>query len=490
MSAAPTQSPIAADDMTVPQGRKRRIFLMPVSLTRRLLVLATLGALPVLGLAGAMLLWLFTNHIEQQFDTYLAAYQQELVAQITVDEHARLQVPAQPLDPRFNLPFSGWYWQIIANGKIAAQSRSLDPAAIGGKEMLFPLDNDARELKAGDAIGPGGVAIRVLQEDIRLPGNMPPLHVTVSGPRSEITRQTNTFGLHLALILAALGLAFLVAMSLQIRFGLQPLRRLQGELQQIRSGVSFHLSRGYPEEVAPLADELNAVLDHNSALIERARMQAGNLAHALKTPLSVIRHELSSLEAGRETPTAVNLQDQLEIMARQIDRTLARIRLVGPDKAAGRRCNVGDIVQDLIFSMRLLHHERALRLELVMPVALEFLGDQEDLTEILGNLIDNACKWATGHVRVAALLHIGGAGQRIRLLIEDDGPGIPTEQRSLALIRGLRLDETKSGSGLGLDIVCETAELYGGSLKLGESSLGGLAAELLLPGCAAQDRVN
>lgn len=463
---------------------------MPVSLTRRLLLLATLGALPVLGLAGALLQWLFTNHIEQQFDTYLAAYQQELVAQITIDQQAQLQIPAQPLDPRFNLPFSGWYWQIIANGKIVAQSKSLDPAAIEDKEMLFLQHGGRRELAAGDTIGPGGVAIRILRETIRLPGDMPPLQVVVSGPRSEITSQTTTFGLHLTLILSALGLAFLIAMSLQIRVGLLPLRRLQGELQQIRSGISPHLSQGYPEEIAPLADELNAVLDHNSALVERARMQAGNLAHALKTPLSVIRHELASIAARRETASPINLEDQLAIMARQIDRTLARIRLVGPDKAAGQRSHVGDIVQDLIFSMKLLHRERGLRLELVMPLPLEFLGDQEDLTEILGNLIDNACKWAMGHVRISAHLHLGGAGQRIRLLIEDDGPGIPTEQRSLVLVRGLRLDETKSGSGLGLDIVCETAELYGGSLKLGESSLGGLAAELLLPGCIAQDQAG
>lgn len=462
-------------------GRKPFV-TVPATLTARLLLLATLGALPVLGLAGILLQWLFTDHITQQFDTYLAAYQQELVAGITIGDQGHLQTASEPLDPRFNLPFSGWYWQVIHAGKIVAQSRSIDPVVVTGKKTPYLLVDAEPKLWAGDLVGPGSVPVRVIAASIRLPGGTIPFQVIVSGPSSEIDRQTASFGKHLALILGALGLAFLVATSLQIRFGLSPLRRLQGELQQIRSGIAAHLSDGYPAEVAPLAEELNAVLDHNSALIERARMQAGNLAHALKTPLSVIRHEVAGLVVTGDSGGKAVMREQLDVMARQIDRTLARIRMVGPDRAVGSHCNVTRILRDLVFSMELLHRDRALRMELVMPMPLAFAGDEEDLMEILGNLLDNACKWARSHVRVSAFARAIGGTQKIRLLIEDDGPGIPAAQRSLALLRGLRLDETKPGSGLGLDIVRETAELYGGSLLLGESSLGGLSVELLLAG--------
>ena len=454
------------------------------TLTHRLLLLATLGALPVLGLAGALLQWLFIDHIQRQFDSYLNAYQQELIAQLTLDDSGHLRPVAQPLDPRFNLPFSGWYWQVISGDRIIAQSRSIDPAGnAGANNGAHPLLDDDRLSWSGDTIGPGGIPVRLISAGIRLPGNVPMLQVIVSGPQSEISAQSSSFGVHLTLILVTLGLAFLVATLLQVRFGLSPLRRLQSELQYIRSGIAARLSAGYPAEVAPLAEELNAVLDHNRALIDRARTQAGNLAHALKTPLSVLRHEAGriSTASGALLQSEI-LQEQLDAMERQVERTLARIRLVGPDKAGGSRCDIGGILQDLVFSMELLHRDRGLRLELIMPAPLVFLGDDEDLTEILGNLIDNACKWARGHVRVSAHARASGGAQKIRLLIEDDGPGIPAVQRSLVLQRGLRLDETKPGTGLGLDIVCETAELYGGTLQLGESSLGGLSAELILPG--------
>lgn len=467
--------------MEVPDARKFRASA-PTTLTARLLLLATLGALPVLGLAGVLLQWVFTDHIKQQFDIYLAAYQQELVAGMTLGQ-GQLRMASAPLDPRFDLPFSGWYWQVIHAGRVVAQSSSINPVGGGGDKTPYLLVAASSSSWAGDVSGPGGVPIRIIATIIRLPGGAQPFQVVVSGPSSEIDRQAVSFGRHLALILGALGLAFLVATSLQIRFGLAPLRRLQDDLQQIRGGTAVHLSGDYPAEVSPLVEELNAVLDHNAALIERARMQAGNLAHALKTPLSVIRHEVTNLKIAGDSAGTTTIREQLDTMGRQIDRALARIRMVGPDKAGGSHSDVIRILHDLIFSMELLHRDRALRLELVMPAPLTFLGDEEDLTEVLGNLLDNACKWARSHVRVSAFAHSTGDTQKIRLLIEDDGPGIPTEQRSLALLRGLRLDETKPGSGLGLDIVRETAELYGGSLQLGESSLGGLRVEMVLPGC-------
>ena len=437
------------------------------SLTTRLMLVAALGALPVLLIAGASLLWLFSDRIESRFDAFLTAYQQQLIAGAQFAEDGALQLNARPADPRFGLPFSGWYWQVSDGERALAQSPSAGP--LQGSEGL-PISSFEG---ATDLIGPGDAEQRAVARAVRLPGSDASIRVVVMGPHAEIDREVLAFGIQLALALGALGLAFLVATALQVRYGLLPLGALRAALQAVRKGTAPRLAGDYPREVAPLVDELNEVLAHNEALIARARVQAGNLAHGLKSPLTVLRQELTELTDER----GAILRDQVALIGDQVERVLARIRAAGPLSASAGRTRIAPVLQDLSFSLDLIHRERGVAIEVRCPDDAAFAGDAADLAEMLGNLMDNACKWAKAKVQVGVT--VAGA---ITVVVDDDGPGIPPARRGAALTRGSRLDETVPGSGLGLDIVRELAELYRGSLRLEEAPLGGLRARLELPG--------
>jgi signal transduction histidine kinase len=440
----------------------------PRSLTARLTLVAALGALPVLLIAGASLLWLFYERIESKFDGFLTAYQQQLIAGAELNATGDLRLSAQPADPHFDLPFSGWYWQVSEGVRTLAQSPSAGP--LQGHEGLPISTFEGAE----DWIGPGEVELRAVARAVRLPGSDAPIRVVVMGPHAEIDREVLAFGIQLALALGALGLAFLLATALQVRYGLLPLGALRAALQTVRKGTAPRLAGDYPREVAPLVDELNDVLAHNEALISRARVQAGNLAHGLKSPLTVLRQELTELKDER----GEILRDQVAIIGDQVERVLARIRAAGPLSAASGRTKVAPVLQDLSFSLDIIHRERGVAIEIGCPEGALFAGDAADLAEMLGNLMDNACKWARSRVRAAVAID----GSHLAILIDDDGPGIPPARREAALKRGGRLDQTVPGSGLGLDIVREIAELYRGSLQLEDSPLGGLRARLALPG--------
>jgi signal transduction histidine kinase len=438
------------------------------SLTARLTLVAALGALPVLVIAGASLLWLFYERIESKFDAFLSAYQKQLIAGAELDAAGQLLLRAQPADPQFDLPFSGWYWQVSAGDRTLAQSPSAGP--VQGSEGLPISYFDG----ADDWIGPGDVELRAVARVVRLPGSDQPIRVVVMGPHTEIDQEVLAFGIQLALALGGLGLAFLIATALQVRYGLLPLGALRVALQNVRKGTAPRLAGDYPVEVAPLVEELNEVLTHNEALINRARVQAGNLAHGLKSPLTVLRQELTELKDER----GEILRDQVAIIGDQVERVLARIRAAGPLSAAAGRTKIATVLQDLSFSLDIIHRERGVAIDLDCPDGATFAGDAADLAEMLGNLMDNACKWARSQARVM----VKADGSQLAILIDDDGPGIPPARREAALTRGGRLDQTVPGSGLGLDIVREIAELYRGSLQLEDSPLGGLRAHLILPG--------
>lgn len=440
----------------------------PRSLTARLVLVAALGALPVLVLAGGSLLWLFYERIESKFDAFLTAYQQQLIAGAELGAGGALTLAAQPADPHFDLPFSGWYWQLSTGDRTLAQSPSAGPLQGTGGLPISTFEG------AADWTGPGNEELRAVARDVRLPGSDASIRVVVMGPHAEIDQEVLAFGIQLALALGAVGFAFLLATALQVRFGLSPLGALRGALQKVRKGATPRLEGDYPVEVAPLVQELNEVLAHNEALIGRARVQAGNLAHGLKSPLTVLRQELREIKGEQ----GEILRDQVAIIGDQVERVLARIRAAGPLSAAAGRTKLKPTLQDLAFSLDIIHRERGITIEIDCPESAIFTGDAADLAEMLGNLMDNACKWARRRVRVSA----EEAAQGIAIMIDDDGPGIPAARRDAALTRGARLDETVPGSGLGLDIVREIAELYRGALSLEDSALGGLRARLQLPG--------
>jgi signal transduction histidine kinase len=281
--------------------------------------------------------------------------------------------------------------------------------------------------------------------------------------------------------LATLGAGLIIAVLFQVRYGLRPLNGLRDALSDIRSGRRHRMPETFPTEVEPVVEEVNALLDHNAALLSRARLQAGDLAHALKHPLMVIAHEAGALdgEGGRV------IAEQVAAMRGAVDRNLARARIAGPGAAVGARAPVAEVFQGLRYSLDLLYRDRSLRIEGEGLDGLSFAGDAQDLEEMLGNhleemlgnLMDNACKWCRSRVRVAATHSNGG----LAIAVEDDGSGVADEEREAALARGGRLDERAAGTGLGLWIVRDIAELYRGSLWLSESELGGLKAKLLLP---------
>jgi signal transduction histidine kinase len=265
----------------------------------------------------------------------------------------------------------------------------------------------------------------------------------------------------------------------QVRFGLAPLKRISESLAAIRSGSAEKLEGAFPVEIAPLARETNALLDANKEIVERARTHVGNLAHALKTPLSVMVNEAN---ARPQDPLASKVREQTDIMRDQVTRHLERARLAARLTVVGTVTDVLPVVQSLTRTMEKTHHDKNLAFQVDAPEQARFRGERQDLEEMVGNLVDNACKWASSRVSVEVAPERPAPGREIvRIVVDDDGPGLTPTQREQVGSRGRRLDETKPGSGLGLSIVVELAALYGGALNLGTAPIGGLRAELVLP---------
>jgi signal transduction histidine kinase len=440
----------------------------PRSLTFRLSATSILWVGGALLAVGFMLVLLFRDHIERRFDIQLRDHMEELVAASELLPDDRLQLTWVPSDPRFNRPLSGWYWQILDKDKPVKQSKSL---------WTGKLETHAAMPKRGARIvkitGPADEALRGLTEYITLPEAKRSFVFTVAGPMKDIEHDVALFTQQLTLTLGALALALLAAILIQVRFGLLPLRGLRREIAEIRSGARRRMHENVPSEVTPVVDEINALLDHNARMLEKARAQAANLAHALKNPLTVMRNEAGEIKGERGRI----LKDQTDIIGRNIERHLVRARAAGMQQARDVKTPLGPISDDLKFSMALLYKDRHLAIDVLDMTGLIFQGDPHDLEEMLGNLVDNACKWAKRRITIRGVKD----KNRLIVTVEDDGPGISTEHIEGITRRGQRLDETVAGSGLGLDIVLDIAELYEGNLDLGRSKMGGLRAELRLP---------
>ncbi|MEZ5932036.1 MAG: ATP-binding protein [Alphaproteobacteria bacterium] len=390
-----------------------------------------------------------------------------VVAGTKVGENGRLDLSLQLGEPRFDQPFSGWYWQIDDGEQPVRRSSSLWAQA-----LILPHP-ESEEVVLPEVRGPSGQTLRVLIRPILLPGQDRPYWYAVAGDESELRGPKNRFDGLLALTLAMLFAGVLAAILIQVRFGLQPLFRIRRALTAIRSGESRRLEGAYPSEIEPLAHELNALIDHSETLIERAQTHVGNLAHGLKTPLSVLANEVR----GKDTPLSHLVERQTTLMRQQVEHHLSRARAAATSNILGARCEVRPVLGDLKRTLERIHEERGIEIEMTCSDEIIFRGARHDLEEMLGNLMDNACKWAKSRVRVQA----DRQGDRVVLTIEDDGDGLPPSKRDEVLKRGRRLDESVPGTGLGLSIVVDLASLYGGKFALGDSTLGGLSATLQLP---------
>jgi signal transduction histidine kinase len=292
--------------------------------------------------------------------------------------------------------------------------------------------------------------------------------------RSTVDQDARRFAATAAAALAILIVGLIAAIFIQVRIGLRPLFNLRREVADVRKGATDRIAGRYPSELAPLAEELNALVAHNQEVVERQRTHVGNLAHALKTPLSVMLAEAQA----RPGPLAQVVDRQAAAMHEQVDHHLRRARAAARTQGQRERTPIAPVLDELARTLERIFHDRAITIDWRADEDLYFQGERQDLLEIVGNVMENACKWSAGKVRVTA----EEAGlEKLVLAVEDDGPGLPSERRDEVLERGARLDEKTPGSGLGLSIVDELARAYGGSVKLADSALGGLRVEILLP---------
>jgi signal transduction histidine kinase len=306
--------------------------------------------------------------------------------------------------------------------------------------------------------------------------------VSVAGDAAEIFDETRSFDFYLGGTFTALGIVLLLTTIFQVRYGLAPLKRISEAIADIRSGRAERLEGEFPVEIAPLARETNALIDANREIVERARTHVGNLAHAIKTPLSIILNEAS---AHRADPMAGKVLEQAGVMRDQVAHHLERARIAARVTVIGTVTEVAPAIEALRRTMEKIHRDRGIVVEVKADARAKFRGERQDLEEMVGNLVDNACKWAASQVFIEVLVEQPaepGAGQKLRIVVDDDGQGLSEAERATVARRGQRLDESKPGSGLGLSIVVDLAALYGGNLSLGGAPTGGLRAELVLPG--------
>ncbi|WP_332813148.1 sensor histidine kinase [Ramlibacter sp.] len=461
----------------------------PAPSLRRRLLAATAGVLALALLAaGWGLSALFREHAMQQFREGLQGQLDQLTARLDFDAAAQPVVDTAALsDPRWERPYSGLYWQLDGAGRAGVlRSRSLWDQA-----LALPPDNvGARDVHVHEAVGPLGRPVLVLERDVHDPRQpQAGWRLAVAADTAPLDAAVRRFRGQLALSLLVLFALLLAASWIQVLVGLAPLRALREALEAVRGQRAQRLQGRFPAEVQPLVDEFNAVLAHNAAMVEQARKHAGNLAHAVKTPLAVLRQVGDRLLSGAGAAPAGEaaelgrlVHEQVDLAARHVDWHLARSRSAALARPGGRATRVEPVLQGLARVMARVHAQRGLHIEFA-PVepTLAFQGEEQDLQEILGNLLDNACKWARSGIHVRATSAGGAAGRQLRIEVEDDGPGIDDAQRAQAARRGVRLDETLPGSGLGLAIVQDLVGLYGGTLDLQRGERGGLLAVLLLP---------
>lgn len=472
--------------------------LRPNSLRFRLLVSTALLVAIILPITAFALTSYYRNAIEQTFDQRLKVHLDNLVVvSLRLErENERSENGTGPGrkeielgEPMFKRPFSGWYWQIrVLDGQqdSAVISDSLLDQRIA--PLLGQSDgNQGKQLKRGYVRGPEGQFLRVVEQTIiaggdEAGGKSERYRYVVAISSSELDGQVTQFRNMLFLALGMLGLGLILAGLMQVRYVLAPLSIISRRLNDIRGGKADRLSGRFPVEIEPLQVELNALLRSNKDVVERARTHVGNLAHALKTPLSVISNEIDKAEQESQAAAgfAQTVGKQTKIMNDQVRHHLDRARMAAQLGVIGSSTNVRPVMRSLARTLEKIYQEKDVNLVCDCEEGLLFRGEKQDLEEMLGNLLDNAFKWAQSEVRLA-ITSSEKKPDYLTIKVDDDGPGLSANKRTQAMQRGQRLDENLPGSGLGLSIVADLVHLYDGVFHLEKSPKGGLRAELQLP---------
>ncbi|MBN8975326.1 MAG: sensor histidine kinase [Rhizobiales bacterium] len=452
----------------------------PSSLATRLFVSATVWVVVVLLITGVVLSSVYRSATERAFDRRLNLYLRTLVAEVATPEEGGDHQFQSLGEPLFDLPLSGWYWQIIredtAKPEIRASRSLWDKKLPKLEDEHIPLS--ASGVRQGYVGGPEGQDLRMVERPVDL-GADGKFLVSVAGDAAEIYEETRAFDYYLFGTFAALTIGLLLTTVFQVRFGLAPLKRISEAIADIRSGRAERLEGSFPVEIAPLARETNALIEANREIVERARTHVGNLAHAVKTPLSVIVNEATARGAD---PFATKILEQASLMREQVAHHLERARIAARPTIVATVTEVEPVIEALGRTMEKIH--RGIDIEIAAPAAAKFRGERQDFEEMVGNLVDNACKWARAQVSIRVDVRTAIDPERqamLHIVVDDDGKGLSPDERAQVSRRGKRLDESKPGSGLGLSIVVDLAALYGGSLTLDAAPLGGLRAELTLP---------
>lgn len=449
----------------------------PKSLAFRLFVSAAAWVLVVIPIAAVLLSSLYRQSIERNFDARLDVYMTSLVAASTAEGGEVPETPESLGAPIFDIPFSGWYWQIKAlkgtERPLFVSDSLLDQQLDLPSQEGVPPDDTLTRRSYGT--GPDDENVRMVEREIRPGANASDGYsYAVAGDAAEIDADLAQFTTMLVLALVILGVGLTVATFFQVRFGLLPLRAIRHDLAAIRSGDAEKLEGELPDEIKPLQTELNALIQSNRDVVERARTHVGNLAHALKTPLSVISNEARRHDGSLSDKVV----EQAELMRTQITHHLDRARVAARSGVIGGVTDVEPTLMALKRALDRIYGEKGIDLSVSVDPGLSFQGEKQDFEEMTGNLIDNACKWANGSVAVTARRL---SDDMISVFVDDDGPGLTKAERERVVKRGQRLDESKPGSGLGLSIVADLAHLYKGLLALENAEGGGLSARLTLP---------
>lgn len=442
------------------------------SLRKRFLLTSLAVSAAVLLLAGAFLYVLFERDFKERIHTEVHNQLMQLISALEIDGDGQILISQPMADPRFRQPNSGLYWQVQTKDGDVLRSRSLwDGSVSTGVE-------DWRDIDEPEAFpGPFGEPVMVHARLIML-GEVPnrkQLRVMVAVNESEVSNPTQKFAINLALSLIVLALAMVVLSGAQLGMVMKPLNNLRNSVRDIRDGNAKQVSGEYPVEIEPVVNKLNGLLAQREEMVERARSRAGNFAHSLKTPLTVIDTLLPELHAQGQQESASEIGRQTAQLKKHVNRELARARM-----AAGHGEPVRDIaavLDEILATIRQLPRGRDIAFEMTVPRNQPVRMEREDFIELAANVLDNARKWARSKVEIG----LEKAETEVRLTISDDGPGIPEAFRDSIVERGRRLDEGTEGTGIGLAIVKDIADAYGLATSFTGSELGGLRFSVTLP---------
>ncbi|RAK34379.1 signal transduction histidine kinase [Falsochrobactrum ovis] len=449
------------------------------SLAVRVVTLSTLWVILALMVGATAISALYSEAARDNFERLLSAHLFSLVGAVSISPDGSLDGRPELGDARYSSPLSGWYWSVVpvtpnVHGELRSQSQMGRPLPdVSISEV--PFDSSFR--RAFTMPGLNGEELYVVETEVVLAADNRVARFRVMGNLTEILQEVRQFRTRLILYLSAFGLGSILINAAIILFGLRPLDKVRRALGDIREGRATKLDTSVPLEIAPLAHEMNALIENNRRIVERSRTQVGNLAHSLKTPLSVLVNEARTLggEHGRI------VREQSEAMQVQIQHYLQRARIAAQRNSVVFRTPVTPVLERIKRVTAKLNPESNITFDNQLPSAI-FAGEKEDLEEIVGNLLENAAKW--GRNRIHIILRSAQPikdKRRFEIIIEDDGEGLAPDRIKEALRRGNRVDESKPGTGLGLSIVQDTVQEYGGDLRLSKAALGGLKVCVFLP---------